>query len=196
MTLYGLLSNRIAINVLKTVYMHEVREKASHTTSLHVIKKRLPIEVGIDDLNLLVECELVTMDLVEGEHILSITQKGKEFIEVFDQLIEVYEGKEKSPAKSVKVKYELTSQEKRILVLTYKMLKESGAEYIPLKNLVEEMYPREDYSTKISSVSRYVSRLEDIYLMQRKKEGRKSLVRVTDKGFRIIKEQYLKGLMV
>ena len=196
MALYDLLIDRTAINVLKALYEHEVREKASYSTKLSLIKQRVGVPVGLPSLQRLVGQELVTMDLAEGEHILSITNKGREFIEIFDQLADLFAPREKEEQKGVRVKYELTSQEKRILILAYKMSKEAGVAFIPLKTLVTELYPHADYRAKMSTVSRYVTKLEEIQLMERKKEDRATQVKVTEKGFRTIKEQYLKGLMV
>ncbi|MBI4149942.1 hypothetical protein HY488_00905 [Candidatus Woesearchaeota archaeon] len=196
MVLYKLLMDRIAVNVLKVLYDHEVREKASYSTKLSEIKKRTAMPIALPSLQRLSSMELITMDLVEGEHILSITNKGKEFIEIFDQLIELFQTHEREEQKGVRVKYELTNQEKRILILAYKMSKESGVAFVPLKSLATELYPHSDYRSKMSTVSRYVTKLEEIQLMERKKEDRLTLVKVTDKGFKTIKEQYLKGLML
>lgn len=200
MALYELLTDRAGINILKIVYNHEVREKASYSTKLSAIKQRLSLPITLPSLQRLAGMELITMDVVEGEHILSITNKGKEFIEIFDQLVELLQPadkQEQTPGRmNVRVKYELTSQEKRILILAYKMSKESGMPFIPLKALVTELYPHTDYRTKMSTVSRYVTKLEEIQLMERKKEDRITLVKVTDRGFKTIKEQYLKGLVV
>lgn len=196
MVLYKLLTDRAAINILKVLYDHEVREKASYSTKLSEIKKRVSLPIGHASLQRLSSMELVTMDLVEGEHILSITNKGKEFMEIFDQLVDLFTPQEKEEQKGVRVKYELTSQEKRILILAYKMSKESGVAFIPLKTLVTELYPHADHRSKMSAVSRYVTKLEEIQLMEKKKENRMTVVKVTEKGFRTIKEQYLKGLIV
>ena len=136
MGLYELLTDRAAINVLKALYDHEVREKASYSTKLSLIKQRVGVPVSLPSLQRLVGLELITMDLVEGEHILSLTNKGKEFIEVFDQLVELFMPHAKEEQKGVRVKYELTSQEKRILILAYKMSKESGVAVIPFKTLL------------------------------------------------------------
>ena len=192
----SLLTDRVSINILKVLYDHEVREKASYSTKLSEVKQRLSMPIALLPLQKLSSMELITMDLVEGEHILSITTKGKEFMEIFDQLVELFHPQDKPEQKSVRVKYELTSQEKRILILAYKMSKESGVSFIPLKALVTELHPHKDYRTKMSTVSRYVTKLEELQLMERKKEDRATLVKVTDKGFKTIKEQYLKGLMM
>ena len=116
----------------------------------------------------------------------------------FDQLVDMFRPEEaviKPIEKKVHIKYELTNIEKKILVMTQKIIKETGKESVALRTVTEELYPYEDYKRKTSTVSRNVSKLEEINLMERMKEGRRTYIKVTEKGLKTIKAQYLKELM-
>jgi len=195
MKLHHLLKDRDAVRILKMLYDEEVLKKGSYTMKISSARKKLglllPPKNSVINLS---DCGLVTTDNVDGNLIMSITNKGKEFIESFDQLAEVFKGR-KPEQKSIRVNYSLMQQEKRVLVMAYRISTESGMEFVPLKILVQELYPY-DQRGKTSVVSRYISKLEEIKLMERKKDGRVVLVSVTEQGFKTIKEQYLKGLMV
>jgi len=221
MSLYNLLSSRPAVNMLKMLYDGEVVEKASYSMNLSDIKKNMRAVSGNNmPLNdnafnsaansavvILKHSELITADDIDDDIALSITNKGKEFIELFDQLIELSNPdadiNRNNPKKHIAVKYGLTQQEKKILALCYKMSKESGMEYISLKELASELFPR-DYKKKLSIIARDINKLKELNLMARddeakgsKKTGAKkrTMVKVTDKGFKTIKEQYLKGVL-
>lgn len=220
MSLYDLLSSRQAVNMLKMLYDKEVVEKASYSMNLSDIKKNMPAVFG-DNMPLngnnfnsaansavviLKYGELITVDDLDNDFALSITNKGKEFIELFDQLIELFNPdadiRRNNSKKHIAVKYDLTQQEKKILALCYKMSKESGMEYTSLKELASELFP-ENYKKKLSVVARDINKLKELNLMARddgrsssgKTKNKKTMIKVTDKGFKTIKEQYLKGVL-
>lgn len=197
MKLHRILKDRTAIRILKMLYDQEAMKKG-YSMKLSYAKNRLGMVLSPgNSVEILAKHGLVGIDHVGNDMVMSITNKGKEFIEIFDQLIELFAGKNKAmQAEKVKVRYELTMQEKRIIVLCYKISREIGREFIALKILVEELYPNlPNQANKTSTVSRYISGLEELRLMERKKEGRNSYVKVTEKGLKTIKEQYLNGLM-
>ncbi len=198
MRLRPLLKDRTAVNILKLIYDSEVLQKNSYTTRLSRIAGKTGGGIAGKlrarrSARKLADYGLIAFDSVDKDYVMSITNKGREFIEVFDQLVELF-APEKKGRKQVAIKYELTNQEKRILVLSHKISKECGGEFIQLKMLVQELYPY-NHAGKTSAVSRYVSRLEELGLMQRKKEGRQTFIAATEAGFRTIREQYLKGIM-
>ncbi|MBD3313773.1 hypothetical protein GF345_04995 [Candidatus Woesearchaeota archaeon] len=194
MKLYPLLTDKDAINLLKALYDNEVLEKKSYTTKLSDVGSKARLKSrGTEAAEKLSSYNLIALDSVDNDYIMSITNRGKEFIEIFDQLVELMNPKS-SGQRSISIKYELTNHEKKILILTYKMSKESGSDFIPMKMLVEELYPV-NQAGKSGVVSRCISKLEEIGLMERQKQGRKTLVCVTEKGFKTIRQQYLKGLM-
>ncbi|MFC1691386.1 hypothetical protein ACFL0W_04355 [Nanoarchaeota archaeon] len=196
MQLHTLLNDRTAVCALKKVYDHEVIEKSSYTTKQSFIEESIGMTNISDSLANLEKFGLVSSEKVEGELILSITEKGRHFIEIFDQLVELFSSKPvKIVSQSVKVKYELTDLEKKILVFASKISKESGKEFILLRTLTQEIYPYQQVSRKISTISRYVKQLEQLNLLERKKKGRETIIKVTDNGDRIIKQQYLKEIL-
>ena len=197
MKLHHLLQDRTSVRILKMLYDQEAAKKG-YAMRLSYARNRLGMLLSPgSSVELLAKHGLVGIDHVGNDMIMSITDKGKEFIEIFDQLIELFDGKNKAvQAEKVRVRYELTMQEKRIIVLCYKISREIGREFVALKTLVEELYPNlPNQANRTSTVSRYVSKLEELRLMERKKEGRNSYVKVTEKGLKTIKEQYLNGLM-
>ncbi|MCX6707620.1 MAG: hypothetical protein NT001_05785 [Candidatus Woesearchaeota archaeon] len=194
MKLYPLLNDRNSVNVLKILYDNETKNKNSYTLKLSEVKKAIGLSSYPKESALLLSTYgLIALDYVDNDYIVSITNKGKEFIEIFDQLVDIFKPKTVGE-KSVSIRYELTGQEKRILVMAYKISKETGRDFIPLNLIVQEIYPYNQQG-KASTVSRYISKLEEIKLMEKKKEGRNILVSVTEQGFKTIREQYLKGLM-
>jgi CTP-dependent riboflavin kinase len=196
MSLHRLLTDRIAVRVLKTLYDEEIAKKSSYTLKLEEISKKLGLEhIPDNSVANLDDNKLINLEMVEDQPILSISQKGKHFIEIFDQLVELFNAENLQPKNNVSIKYELTNLEKRILVLTLKIGKEIGPENVSLKLLTMEIFPHEVYEKKLSTVSRYVKKLEELKLVERRKEGRLSYVKLTEKAFRIIKEQFLMGLV-
>ena len=194
MSLRDVLTDRHAVVLLKILYDNEVLQKSSYTMKLSYAKTRLNLMLAPkDSARALADAGLVAMDILDNDVVLAITSKGKEFIEVFDQLVDLFRPKIVQP-RSVSVKYELVGMEKKILALTYRIGKEAGTDKISLKTLVQDLYPY-DQSGKAGIVSRYVSRLEEIGLMRRSKEGREAFVEITEVGSKTIREQYLKELM-
>ncbi len=193
MGLYHLLRDRQAINILKVLYDNETISK-KYTLNLSIICKKLDINDTEGSVLRLVENELITTDTVDDDKVLSISNKGKELIEAFDHMIEVLEGKKTRP-KSVHVRYELTTQEKKVLVLSHQIAKEIGAEHVAVKALVMEMYPHHDYNTRIGIVSKNIKRLEELNLMETMKQNETTYLKVTDKGVKTITEQHLRGIV-
>jgi len=193
MTLHPILKERKCINILKVLYDNEVLNK-KYSMGLSLILKRLSISDPSSALLLLAEKGLITTDEAEDEKILSITNKGKEFIEAFDHLVEVVEGKRQKP-KSVFVRYELTTQEKKILVLSYNISKEIGSDFISVKALVMEMFPHHDYNSRVGIVSKSINRLVDLNLIEKLQQNDVNYIKVTLKGIKTIDEQHLRGIV-
>jgi len=193
MSLYDLLTDRGAVNVLKVLYVQEVEKSGSYTMKLAEVKSEVGFSFKTDEsLSILSEIGLIVVDDGENDKLLSITEKGKEFIGIFDQLKEVFDGKKKQESK-IALKYELTPLERKILVFCLKIGKEVGSEYVSLKSLAEEVYPTKANN---STVSRYANKLCELNLLDKKKEGRNSYYKVTDKGKKTVKEQFLQELLV
>jgi len=194
MNLHKLLTDRPAINILKVLHDYEASNKNAYTMKLSDVCSRLNFGDIDSSVLLLAENGLIGMDTVSSEKILSISQKGKDFIKIFDQLVELSKKEKSEPQhKTVRLVYELTILEKKILVMAAKISKEIGMNPVAVKTLTQELYPYEAYEKKVSTVSRYISKLEELKLVERRKEGRESYVTVTKTGFRTIKEQLLEG---
>lgn len=186
-----ILSHRVAINILKLVYDHEVTHKNQYTLNLSTIKKiLLLIDAPASALMLLSSAELITTDAVGGDVVLSITHKGKEFIESFDQLKEIYEGDEK-PAAAPAIRYNLTLQEKKTLGALAKITSLSTTPSASIKTLAR------DVRAKTSTLVRTLGKLEQLNLIKKEfkqhKRKKQLFVTLTDKGSRTVKEQYLEN---
>ena len=195
MALHEILNNRPAVNILKLLYDQEVVLKQGYTLKLSEVQKKLSYaSKPINSAQILSKNGLLSLEPVEQDYVLSITEKGKHFIEVFDQLIDLMNPSQAVKKKSVSINYNLTDLEKNILVMIYKIYKETG-KGIQLKILTEELYPYQDSSKKMNAVSRYVNKLAELKLVEKKKEGRAVLLKVTNTGFKVINEQYLRALV-
>jgi predicted transcriptional regulator len=195
MQLYPLLRDRASINILRILYDNEVVEKKSHTMTHPEVKAKLMVSEMAGTLTNLQEALLIASEKNNGgERILSLTQKGKEFVEQFDRLREVMNGK-KQEQKAYEVKYGLTAMEQRILLMCAK-IKSETRQLVPLQTLTQEVYPYQDVGKKASSVSKYAKKLEELNLLKKVKMNNRTLLDVTETGERVIKEQFLNGALV
>jgi predicted transcriptional regulator len=195
MHLYSLLKDRASINILRILYDNEVVDKKSHTMTHSEVKAKLTVSEMVDTLAKLQEVLLIASETNNGgERILSLTQKGKEFVEQFDKLRLVLDGK-KQQQKAYEVKYGLTAMEQRILLMCAK-IKSETRQLVPLQTLTQEVYPYQDVSKKSGSVSKYAKKLEELNLLKRVKMNNRMMLDVTESGERVIKEQFLNGALV
>lgn len=196
MSLYRFLSDRDAVNLLKFLYQKEVVERVSYVYKLSAARNETGCRIRKHTITALRKGELITTDEAEREVYLSITAKGKEIIEIFDSLVDVYHGMGQHPGHSgVHVHYELSNQEKRVLLAATKIAKGNNHTHIPLKTLTQELYPHEEPSRRISLVSRYADKLAELNLVHKKREDNKTMIAVTDKGYKAIKKEYLKDIV-
>lgn len=185
------LLHRPAVNILKMVYDHEVTHKNQYTLNLSTIQKiLLLVDPPTSALMLLSAAELITTDAVPRDVVLSITHKGTEFIEAFDQLKEIYEGDEK-PAAVPAIRYNLTLQEKKALGALAKITSLSTTPTTSIKTLAR------DVRAKTSTLLRTLGKLEQLNLVKKEfkqhKRKKQLCVSLTDKGSRTVKEQYLEN---
>jgi len=188
MELYDILANRQAINLLWLAYVREVIERKGYTTKFSEIKEDLKITKEIlNPLGALDEAKLITYEYVEGEYYISITEKGKKFIEGLSKLKDVFLDIKEKP-KLIKIDYELNEFEKKILVLAVMLAKEQGTSLISIKNLCGEIYPTESHKEKSPTILRHIKKLEDLNLVSKYKTGRENYISVTQAGERISNE--------
>lgn len=189
MQLHPLLKDRACINILKILYDNELSAK-KYTMLYSEMKPMLSVAESPLSLVNLEKAELLSAEKSDdGSLVLSITQKGKDFIDQFDKLIAVMQGR-KEEKKAFQVEYNLTPMEQRILVMCAKIKSESGG-IVPLKMLTQEVYPYKDPSAKTGSVSKYAKKLEELNLLGRMKRNNRTFFDVTESGERVIKEQFL-----
>jgi len=194
MALYDILKDRSTVNALKMLYEHAVIQKKGHTIKLKDLNNQLPSPIGLHHITLLDKHDLIQQDTTDEDVILSISMKGREFIEAFDSLVELMHGK-KEQKSNAKIEYHLTEVEKRILVMILRIGNEIGKDNVTLKQLTRELFPTEIYERKSATVSKQTKRLEDISLTKRTRKGREVIILLTEKGNKIIKDQFLQGII-
>ncbi len=209
-----LLSNRIAINILKLLYEQELSEKKTYSTKLSQLQRILVlVEPPFEAVELLRKAELITTETITGiqqispeqtvapyqDTILSITTKGKEFIESLDHLIEVYTGE--MPRKNRKrffISLELSRDEKRMLLALCKLIREGGVKQPTLKLLTQALFPSQPVAKKIGFVERLVIKLEHLNMLHQKKDKKdkkdQNYLVVTPKGYGAVAHEYTKGI--
>jgi predicted transcriptional regulator len=187
MKLYTLLRDRASINVLKILCENEISDK-NYTMQYGALKKKLSVDERDNTLGNLEKAGLVASEKNDsGELVLSITQKGKDFVAVFDKLVEVMAGKKEEP-KAYQVKYDLTWLEERMLVICSKIKAESGA-LVGLQALTQEVYPYKDPTRTSGTISKYAKKLEELNLMTRVKKNNRTFFDVTESGERVVEEK-------
>ncbi|MFC1727988.1 hypothetical protein ACFLZ7_00820 [Nanoarchaeota archaeon] len=194
MALYEILVNKPCVWIIKALYDQETAEKKSYTMSLSVVDQLFGLNGKAAYFALiLAKDKLIHLDEAENDKIICLTKKGKEFFKQFDKLKTTIEIEKKEEKKFAKIEYDLTDTEKKTLMMTYRMSRELGEE-IPFKNLVQEMYPYDDYSKKSNVVYKHIGKLEKLNLMAKMKKGRSAFVSLTVPGKRTIKEQLIENI--
>lgn len=195
MALYEILVNKPCIWIIKALYDQETAKKKTYTLSLSEIDKTFELKGKANYFTFILSNNgLLHVDDVENDKIICLTKKGKEFFKQFDKLKTNLEVEKKEEKKFAKIEYDLTDAEKKTLIMTYRVSKEVG-EDVPFKNLVQEMFPYENYSKKSSIVYKHVGKLEKLNLMAKMKKGRSAYVSLTVPGKRTIKDQLIENLM-
>ncbi|MBW2965311.1 hypothetical protein KY363_07680 [Candidatus Woesearchaeota archaeon] len=187
MQLYPLLKDRASINILKILYDNESSAK-KYTMGYSELKAKLAVSEGLSTLDNLRAAELITSEgNGNGELVLSITQKGKDFIDAFDKLLAVMSGQKKEQH-AYKVEYDLTVLEQRILVICSKIKSETGAA-VALANLTQEVYPYKDPVRTSGTISKYAKKLEELNLLLRIRKNNRTFFDTTESGERVVQEK-------
>ncbi|MFC1742070.1 hypothetical protein ACFL3V_06040 [Nanoarchaeota archaeon] len=190
MKLYTLLRDRASINILKILYDNEV-VGGKYSMKYSELKGKL----GFSGRSTLENLELVEMIAQEtnggGKTVLSITAKGKEFVDHFDKLIAVFEGR-KEEQKAFTVEYDLTQSEQRLLVLCSKVKSETGG-VVELQALTHEVYPYKDPAKVSGVVAKNAKKLEELNLFVRHEKKNGVFFDITESGERVVKEQLLEA---
>jgi len=83
---------------------------------------------------------------------------------------------------------ELSSLEKKALVLLGRLQNESVAEWLPVGELTRALYGEMDVLSKRTTVSNVLKKLSEVGLADRERRGNYWYVRITVKGFEIVKK--------
>src|SRR3972149_12216976 len=110
MGLYEVLKERRSINLLKSIYDREIIHRRSHTTKLSDIMENTPFEDVAPAIELLESHGMISHETVQGEHIVTITEKGKNFAEAFDFMRRIFKDEIKKE-EQVRISYQLQGEE-------------------------------------------------------------------------------------
>lgn len=190
MALYELLQDRLAINVLKVLHENELQK--AYAVKLAEIQQQFQITQVPAAAQHLVSAGLANADAVEHDAVLTITEKGKQFISIFDQLVALSNGSGVAKKSSgMSIQYGLTPVEQRVLATAAQVIASSGKPAASLHALARALYPDEESKKKVSGIAKQVQQLEGIGLVSTEQIGKHILVRVTENGKRTIQEQHL-----
>jgi predicted transcriptional regulator len=198
MILRALLTDYAAINILKFLY-----DKESENNSVYSIKFKELIKrfLQFKDINksiaILKDFNLINEDFSKEDRIIVISAKGKHFIDTFDKLVQLTDlenGLEnKKSQKSFQIKYDLNQKEKKIMILVYKLSKETGNNKVLFDDLIRELYPKNNANTE--EVEKEITQLEELNLIETTSIKKKVFVELTPTGERTIKEQLVESLL-
>ncbi len=186
MALYEILQDRAAINALKLVYLNE-RLEQKYVMNVRSIAAQLAFPLGQQSLQILSDHGLIAMDTAEGNVLVTITEKGKRFVEHFDKVVALFKPSPKQS--SVRLEYSLTPLEWQVLLILQKMQRETGEGIIPLKVIRDELYPHNK-----TSISSYVKKLLELNLIEKQQRGREIWITFSAAGQRLM-EQKLMGIV-
>ena len=174
MGLYEVLSNRAAVNVLKALAEGE-EKRPGYAAACSNLEYRF---AGAKEAaSLLAAHGLITLDH-QQDPIITISLKGKEFIAQLDKLKRVLEQISEMP-QSVKVEYRLTPLERQILHYTAKLSKQMQQDFVEVNALAN------DFEGEVATP---ILKLGDLNLMQTARKGSTLLVKVTERGRKIVEE--------
>ena len=77
---------------------------------------------------------------------------------------------------------ELTETQQKLCWKIAALQKEMPNEWISLKSLAQEMYPQKEYSSVRSTICQFVSQLEEMGFVKRRRRGRQTYVSSTEKN--------------
>jgi hypothetical protein len=200
MQLRDLLTDFAAVNILKLLYDRELKNNSIYSIKLsNIIKKFINFQNIDISINNLKRFELINIDSLKEDKIISISAKGKHFMDIFDKLVQITENKKltenKKNQKSFQIKYNLTPKEKKIMVVLFKLSKEIGDKPVLLQDLTREIYPANgDKNTP--TIKRYTTKLAKLNLIEKLEIKSQQHLKLTPTGERTIKEQLVESLIL
>jgi DNA-binding MarR family transcriptional regulator len=186
MRMHSILSDRTSVNILKMMHDNEYVQKKSHTMTYSQLRDRLEIAQCVKSLRNLSDSGMIAKQAVHEELVLSMTEKGRKFVEQFDKLVLVFNGV-KEEQHAYNVHYELTEMENKILLNMFKMKSEVGAE-IALEDVALEVYPHKEAAKSKSAVSKHLKKLEQLHLVTKNVKQNRAFLDMTQSGERVARE--------
>jgi DNA-binding MarR family transcriptional regulator len=186
MRMYSILSDRTSVNILKAMHDNEFVQKKSHTMTYSELRDKLLLKQCVASLRNLSAAGFIAKQAVEEELVLSMTDKGKRFVEEFDKLVMIFNGV-KQEQQAYNIHYELTDLENKILLNCFKLHSETGTE-IALEDVAREAYPHKEPAKSKSTLSKYMKRLEQLHLVTRIPKPNRVFFDLTQSGERVARE--------
>ncbi|QQG39162.1 MAG: hypothetical protein HYS32_01765 [Candidatus Woesearchaeota archaeon] len=82
----------------------------------------------------------------------------------------------------------ITPAQQNLLIMLYKLLNESGREWVSMKNLTLEIHPKKEYKNIKSLISDYTNILSDLGLVRKTRKGRETYLTLTEKAKKSLKK--------
>lgn len=178
--LFDILTNRLAVNILKG--LSESEKKKEYSTNVNeLMGSRENIEVAV----VLLAAEGL---VYKEEQLLSISEKGKRFIDAFDKLVGIIKNEQAETKENFEIKYDLTDFEKKVLFTLFRLNQETG-EDVSLAALTEELFPYEDVDRRKLRISKELKKLEQLNLATKVRKERNVFAELTESGLKVIKRQ-------
>ena len=134
----------------------------------------------------------------------TLEEFGKRLNRIERQIENLLELKEEKPKRSEEIKNEfeeatkidkemlgdtlktLTSTHQKIFITVFQLQKQLGTNKVSYKSLANILYNNKSYAEIRSTLSQYLSFLEDHGLIEKTRKGKESFVGITDPGFDLI----------
>ena len=184
MRLYELLQDRAAINMLKLLSERDLQK--SYAVKLAEMQRQFPMFSVPAAAQRLIQAELVGADAVNNDAVLAITEKGKRFISVFDQLVAVANGqKMEKKTNGMRIQYELTMLERQMLHAVKKVAE--GKTAVSIHAIARNLYPTEP-GKNVGILRQQSKQLAELGLLHSRQIGKNVLVQITTQGKQILQE--------
>lgn len=136
------------------------------------------------------ENRLTHLDEMLSYSVLAPKKVERKVREVEEELSEeVEEILEQAPHPTyLKLLEDLTETQKTIFYRLALLLRESGQEWITIKNLATDLYPNKPYDQVRSTASEYVNILIESGLLEKRRRGKHTYVAVTEKGKKLVEK--------
>ena len=84
---------------------------------------------------------------------------------------------------------ELTHLQEATLIILFRLISREHSQWIPMKLLVNNIYPGQDYNRVRTTIFEYMRLFEDLGMIKRAKRGTRTYITLTEKGTTIAKKK-------